>query len=102
MVANSFGNRNFTQPTRRLRGAYVFLSGFVWERGWGGVGWGGVGCFPYSQCVLTMFPSSSQGVALDFQNFPQVLNVFPNIFPIAIHFLFQILWPWFKVPVYKL
>jgi hypothetical protein len=37
-----------------------------------------------------MFPSSSQGVALGFQNVPQVLNVFPNMFPIAIHFLFHI------------
>jgi hypothetical protein len=45
MVANSFGNRNFTQPTRRLRGAYVFLSGFVWEGGGGGGG-GGWGVFP--------------------------------------------------------
>jgi hypothetical protein len=58
-----------------------------------------MGCFPYFQCVITMFPSSSQGVALCFQNVPQVLNVFPNVFPIAIHFLFHTVWPWFKVPI---
>jgi hypothetical protein len=95
MVTNSFGNRNFMQPMRRLRGLTFFFLGFF-GRG------GGVGCFPYSQCVLTMFPSSSQGVTLGFQNVPQVFNVFPNMFAIAIHFLFHIVWPGFKVPVYNL
>ncbi len=50
---------------------------------WGGVGWGGVeggkdffSFFPTSQCVCTMFFSSSQWVP----------NIFPNIFSIPLHF----------------
>jgi hypothetical protein len=45
-----------------------------------------------SQCVLTVFQSSLQIVP----------NVFPNMFPIAPHFLSHILWPKLNFLVYKL
>jgi len=41
--------------------------------------------FPGSQCVLTMFPLSSQWVPIWISPCPQVPNVFPNMFSIALH-----------------
>ncbi len=60
MVTNCFGNKNFMQPMRRLKG--IFLLGLG--------GQGGFFCF---------YVCSHQ--------VPQVLNVFPKMFPIAPRFL---------------
>jgi len=68
MVTKSFGKRNFMQPMGRPKHALkvaCLVSFYV--LGW----WGGgifFSFFPASQCVCTMFPSSS----------PWVPNMFPN------------------------
>jgi hypothetical protein len=59
--------------------------------GWGwGEGEGFFFIFPWfpmcSQCVLTMFPSTSQWVSSGSQYVPQVPNMFPNISSMAPHF----------------
>jgi len=64
----------------RTQGA-CFFSFYV--LGWGGLGGRDVfSFFPASQCVGTMFLSSSQWVP----------NIFPNIFSIPLHFLSHMPW----------
>jgi hypothetical protein len=78
MVTKSFGKRNFMQPMGSPKHALkvpCFFSFYVLGAGAGGERF----CFhfsPASQCVCTMFLSSSQWVP----------NIFPNIFSILPHF----------------
>jgi len=78
MVTKSFGKRNFMQPMGRPKYAlkvHCFFSFYVLGGGGGG-GRDFFSFFPASQCVCTMFLSSSQWVP----------NIFPNIFSIPPHF----------------
>jgi hypothetical protein len=45
--------------------------------------------------VFALFSSCSQFV-------PQVLNMFPKMFPLALHFLSHIVWPRFDFHIYYL
>ncbi len=79
MVTKSFGKRNFMQPLGRPKHALMvpcFFSFYV--LGWGRGPWGGEIFFhfsPASQCVHTMFLSSSQWV-------PNIFSIPPHFFPI--------------------
>jgi hypothetical protein len=87
MVTNSFGNKSFMQPTRRLNihswGVQFF---FFWGGGWAGF---------FSPLVLNMFSWSSHGV-------PQGPKLFLGTFPIAFHFYPHTVCPKFNSHVYKL
>jgi len=92
MVMKSFEKRNFMQPMGRPKHALnapCFFSFYVLGC------WGGGGgrkdffsFFPTSQCVHTMFLSSSRWVP----------NIFPNIFSIPFHFYM----PWKMVSSFHL
>jgi hypothetical protein len=72
MVTMSFGKKKFMQPTRRPKHALkvpcFFSFSVLGVRGGGGIFFSH---FPASQCVHTMFPSSSQYVL-------QFRKVFPH------------------------
>jgi hypothetical protein len=62
----------------------------------------GQGCLLFFWFVLNVFPLSSKVVSSGSQRVPQVPSVFPNMFPIAFHFLSRIIWPCFNSHVSKL
>jgi hypothetical protein len=76
MVTKFFGKRHFVQPMGRPKHALKVPSFFSFYV----LGWRGeesfFSFFLASQCVCTMFLSSSQWVP----------NIFPNIFSIPLHF----------------
>ncbi len=83
MVRNSFGKRNFMQPMEGPSMHSTCLAFFPFKSG------GGERFFsfsPGSWFVPTMFLLSCQCVLIRLPIFPQVLNVFPNMFSIAAHF----------------
>jgi hypothetical protein len=84
MVKICFGNKNFIQLMRKLKGLIIFLLGK------GQVGGRGLSALMFS----AMFPS--------IQDVSQVPNLFLKTFPITPPFLFHIVFPWFNFNVYNL
>ncbi len=81
----SFGKRNFMQPMGRPKHAFKAPCLFsFYVLGWGGSRKDFFSFFSTSQCVRTMFLSSSQWVP----------NIFPNIFSIPPHFYLICLGKW--------
>jgi len=79
MVTDSFGNKSFMHPMRRLSMPFGGDQFFSLRRGEGAI----FGFFPCSQCVLNLLFSGSQRV-------PQVPKLFLQTFPIAPQF--HLLW----------
>jgi hypothetical protein len=92
MVMKRFGNRKFHAANEKVEeGIGFFLLSF-----------GGKG----ENFLIFYVPKCSHQVPKvflsGFQSVPQIINVFPNMFPESLHFLSHIIWPWFNFHVYNL